>query len=1106
MKCPRCEFVNASDARFCQNCGSPFGLECSTCAVVNSSDARFCKNCGAPLPHSDSAPQAQTPLFSLDNSTHAPPLAMRGERKPVTILFTDIVGSTTYAEKLDPEEWKDIVTGAHRLVSDAVYRNKGTIAQLLGDGVLAFFGAPIAHEDDPLFAVRAALEIQRAMETYRSRLAKRIGNFQMRVGIHSGLVVVDNIGSDAHMEYLAVGDAVNLAARLQSHVEPGAILISEATYRALAQAIECQDCGVIQVKGKAEPIHVYRPLREKSGITHLRVQDHGSELIGRQVELGMLLRASDLLEAGVGRIALISGEPGVGKSRLVSEWKIQTAQEWAQAEALVYGQGLAYRVVMDLVRALVGVNPAMQEVEATNSMDMRAREFLGDGYLERLAYLQNFLGLPLNADAQKFIHALDPRGLQTQYRATVEQLLLAMSERAPVILLCEDIHWADASSVDMLIRLLPLVKRAPILFAFTTRLEPDSAGWKIAQTARDTLGAHVTNVELAPLSAEASRQLASNLLGLDALPAPIQNLVLGKSEGNPLFIQEIIHALTESGALVRQNDEWTLMVNAATLDIPDKLKRLILARIDRLADEPKRALRVASVIGREFFVNILERVLNQVGHSTARPQLVRELDALEFSNLIRLIATRPEIQYLFSHALVQEATYEAILKADRRAVHRAVGEALENAFPERRAELSATLAYHFQNAGEHAKALEYFVTAAERARAQYANAEAIALYQAALNELDAQENPDTARIAELREQLGLIFVMSGRPEEGRAEYQRALELAHDPLTCARLHRLNAVAWMTVRKSDTAIAECDLAERELERAAEADSQAAQNEWLEIQLERGWSLYWQGNVPAMEALNRRMQSEIEAHGSSLQRARFYRNKVSCAYRHDRYVISDVTLQDAKLCYEYGLLSGSPTELAFDHFMYGFTFFWHANLAAAEKEMLENLAYTTKIGDMPNRILCANYLAVIYRMRRDLARVRDYGAQTRDLAMAVGVPFYGEIAKLNLAWADWREGNDAQIEHAALDALKPMGPTHFPAQWLARAPLIALALKGGELETAVAHTRALFDESQNPPVPQLATAYQNALNAWDAGDASRTHILLKNAIRLADELGFL
>ena len=930
---------------------------------------------------------------------------MQGERKPVTILFTDIVGSTTHAEKLDPEEWKEIVNAAHRIVSDAVYRYQGTIAQLLGDGVLAFFGAPISHEDDPLRAVKAGLEIQKKIgerfstepATLRSQQWFGMTNLQMRVGIHSGLVVVDNVGSDAHMEYLAVGDAVNLAARLQSHAEPDTVLISEVTYRAIAHAVECEDRGIIQVKGKVEPIHVYRPLREVVGTRNVRASSAlTSALVGRATELEQLIRASDLLETGVGRVMILVGEPGVGKSRLIAEWREQTRHSWAESSALAYGQGLAYRLVSDLARSFIGVHPATNEVETARALHELTRELFGDVAGETFAYLANLLALPLDAEAQRFINALDPRGLQTQYRAALEKILLAKADHAPSVLLCEDMHWADASSVDMLIKLLPLVKRAPILFAFTTRPEHESAGWKIVSSARDTLGASVNVLELAALNADASQQFASNLLGLDTLPPPIQNLVLGKSEGNPLFIQEIIHALMESGALTRAENGWSLTVNASTLDIPDNLKRLILARVDRLADEPKRALRVASVIGREFFVSVLERVLSQVGHATARTQLVSELDALEFSNLIRLVATRPEIQYLFSHALVQEATYEAMLKADRRALHHAVGEALEAAFPERREELSATLAFHFQNAGERSKAIGYFLTAAERSRAQYANGEALALYQAALRELEAEgSHTFVARLAEVYEAIGVVYQVMGKHVEAREMYAQARERVSEALTRARLHRLTGAAWMMIRNSEVALQEFDAAERELENAQ--DSQARTMEWMEIQLERGWALYWLDRGEDMDAWNAKLFPMLQAQGTPKQRSKFYRNRALAAMRRYRYVMSDEVLAEGYLAYENALASNAPSEITFSHFVYSFCFLWRGDLAMAETHLLETLALCEKIGDALNRLLCLNYLAILCRRKKNFEQTLTYANKTLEMATALQIPLYGDLAKL-------------------------------------------------------------------------------------------------------------
>src|SRR5512146_2823279 len=336
MKCARCGFNNDEDAGFCENCGEVLTRVCATCGSALKPGARFCNKCGMPVTQPAIGSQAgevtddeqrhrltalrQSAPQGLQDKILATRAQIESERKPVTILFTDIVGSTSLAEKLDPEEWKEIVNGAHRRVSEAVYRYEGTIAQLLGDGVLAFFGAPITHEDDPIRAVRAALDLQRSIEDYSQQLKGYIDHFQLRVGIHTGTVVVGQVGSDLHMEYLAIGDAVNLAARLQTAAQPGKVLISAATAHLVKPAFDLNALGEISVKGKADPINVFEVVRRKAAPQSGRgIEGLSAPIVGRDQELAALRLALTEVSTGHGQIVAILGEAGIGKSRLVDE-------------------------------------------------------------------------------------------------------------------------------------------------------------------------------------------------------------------------------------------------------------------------------------------------------------------------------------------------------------------------------------------------------------------------------------------------------------------------------------------------------------------------------------------------------------------------------------------------------------------------------------------------------------------------------------------------------------------------------------------------------------------------------------------------------------------
>jgi class 3 adenylate cyclase len=642
MKCANCAFENAADAKFCENCGQPLERTCPNCGKPVSPNAKFCKNCGYNLttptavkptaPPAPAAPPRQDALEVLRKSTPlnvankilAQRERMEGERKLVTALFTDIVGSTALAEQMDPEDWREIVSGAHRCVSEAVYRYEGTIAQLLGDGVLAFFGAPLTHEDDAERALRAALDILSAIEKYSRELRdkKRVENFQMRIGLNSGLVVVGNIGSDLHMEYLAIGDTVNLAARMQSAADPNTILISESTHRLAGSVFDFEDRGKITVKGKSEPIQVYRVLGERKGAVRARgIAGLSSPLVGRQREFSALTQIISDVRTGHGSIVAVIGEAGLGKSRLIAEWRKAAFADatakplrWIEGRCLSYASSIAHHLSTDILRALIGAPVGSTEEDTHTALKRTLESVLGGETQDVYPFLGHLLGLKLEDAAAARVKYLEGPALQAQYIAAYKKLLQAASRAAPTVIVCEDVHWADPSSVELGAQILPIAATEPIVFVFVTRPEKDSTGWKLIAHAHEIAGVGATELYLAPLSESDSKQLVSNLLSIESLPESLRQMILAKAEGNPFFVEEVIRMLIDRGGIAQQDGTWSVTREINNIEIPDTLQGVLTARIDRLPEDAKRTLQIAAVIGRKFNVKVLERVLEMQAH------------------------------------------------------------------------------------------------------------------------------------------------------------------------------------------------------------------------------------------------------------------------------------------------------------------------------------------------------------------------------------------------------------------------------------------------------------------------------------------------------------
>jgi class 3 adenylate cyclase len=545
---------------------------------------------------------------------------LSGERRIVTVLFADIVGSTTLAEQIESAAWTAIMNGVLDRITPAIYRYEGTVARVLGDGLWAFFGAPVAHEDDPVRAVRAGLELLEAVRTYARQVQQQHGlELAMRVCLHTGPVVLGAVGDDLTFEFTAMGGTVNLAARLKFAAEPMTLLVSESTYRFVAPLFDSTDRGEIEVKGHTGPVRIYQVHGPKARPGHLRgLSSAGitSPMVGRDAELATLLQLYEAVRAGLGRAALLVGEPGLGKTRLIAEWRTavearhpQSAPQWAEGHGLSYGQGLAYHLLSDLLRSLLGVREGAEEPETRSALLALTRDLFGEAAIEVYAYLGHLLLLKLEDDALERVTPLDPQARQTHYLEALRRLLLALAARRSLVLILEDLHWADPSSTELLIRLLPLTSAAPILLCLVARPDRDAPGWKLVTAAREALGGSLTELTLNALSETDSRQLVANLLEIEALPEQVRSLILKKAEGNPFFVEEVIRMLIDRGAVVYREGSWHANDDIGSIDIPDNLQGLLLARIDRLPEEVKQTLRVAAVIGRQFPVKVLAHVL-----------------------------------------------------------------------------------------------------------------------------------------------------------------------------------------------------------------------------------------------------------------------------------------------------------------------------------------------------------------------------------------------------------------------------------------------------------------------------------------------------------------
>jgi ABC-type oligopeptide transport system substrate-binding subunit/class 3 adenylate cyclase len=810
MRCPKCDTENLEDARFCRSCGASLASVCAQCGRELASDARFCDRCGAELAPSAAVAQravaAEQALKRLAPKGYAERLlATRGEVQPerrvVTILFSDVKGSTAMASDLDPEDVMEIMRGAFEVLIEPVYRYEGTLARLMGDAILAFFGAPIAHEDDPERACRAALEIIKGAQQYASRLEQErgISGFKVRVGINTGLVVVGEVGTDLRVEYTAMGDAINLAARMEGAAEPGTMLITEATHKLIAPLFETEVLGPVQVKGKAEPVSVYRVLAAKAVAGKVRgIAGLESPLVGREAEFQALREALERLRAGEGGIVTLVGEAGIGKSRLVAEIRRvgaircptdgntaprptdgETAHElplptsclqWVEGRCLSYGASIAYLLWLDVLRALLGVTLEDAPQGVRERLRQRVQAVCPDHFDDVYPYLGRLMSLPLEDDLASTLEDMAAQDLKAHTFQAVHTLIECAANERRLVLVCEDLHWADPTSIELLQQVLALTERAPLLLLCVFRPVKDHACWRFSELAAETYAQRHTGLVLDPLSPAHSETLMANLLRIEDLPAVLRERILGRAEGNPFYVEEVIRSLIDRDAIVQDQatGRWTATREVAEIPIPDSLQGVLMARIDRLQEDTKRVLQMASVIGRIFLYRVLAAIAEE------QRRLNEHLGTLQYQEMIRERARIPELEYIFKHDLTREAAYNGLLKKQRRIFHRQVAEALERLYPERVEEQLGLLAYHWEQSGNAEKAIEYLLRAGDQARLLYSHDEAINFYERALVFL--REAAQHERAARTLMKLGLTYHTAFDYQQSRQAYEAGFAL------------------------------------------------------------------------------------------------------------------------------------------------------------------------------------------------------------------------------------------------------------------------------------------------------------------------------------------
>lgn len=1016
------------------------GLVCGSCGAELTEGARFCSSCGT--------------------ATAGP---ARETRRVVTALFSDVVGSTALGERLDPEDFQALVGGAVARMASSVEAFGGEVFEYAGDGLLALFGAPIAHEDDPERAVLAGLRIIEAIEGYREEAASEWNaeGFAVRVGIETGLAVLGRVGGGTKLEYGAVGDALNTAARLQGEAEPGSVLVGPRTHALAAERFEFGEPRALALKGKAGEVEA-RPVRgpREAGTGAAAVS---AELVGRGAELEAGLEPVADVLGGSGRILIVSGEAGVGKSRLVAELRRRFESgesaggepRWLEGRCVSYGEPLPYWPFRTLLREWLA---SASQDEVRPALDAELARMAPERADELRPAIEAVLGLAGEGDGP----ALPPEAAQQRIRDGVAEALERLAAEGPLAIVLDDLHWADASSLALLERLLELAERAPVLVVVNLRPERDHPAWALREHALRTLAHRAREIALATLGTDRGRELLEALLGGATLPGELERRLLDRAEGNPFYLEELVRSMVDSGSLRRSDGGWEFD-REVPVEIPETVEKVVLARIDRLSPPAQELVGVAAVLGRQFPVPLLAAV-SRTG------ELEGPLRELQSAELLRDAARWPVPFVAFSHTLIQEAAYRGLLKRRRQELHAAAVEATESLYADRLDEFAGMAAHHASAAGDSRRALVYHGRAGAAAEAVYALEEAIEHYDAALEaarDLGLADSEGDVRTA--LASRGRVHFSAGDLERARSDLERAVTAAeeagdgearvnasldlvgywraHDFSRASELMeevaqasdfvppsaRANALARLAIlyvnqlrfdRAAEVARTALELAESESDGRATAQALDAMK-LVALQT---------GDLAGLENITGRLREFLE------------RSAESGSGREDAYYLSWVMLESAFV----PLARGSFEE--------------------AIERIGEALELTRRMRARFQEPLFIDALCWAYRSKGDHERALRQGHEAVEVADEFGMSEWVAWTRATLGWAMLEAGEPAAAAECLEIGLETAEAAHTPAQLLRCTALLAWARSELGDKEAAARLRAdcdpLFAEARTPP----------------------------------------
>ncbi len=768
-------------------------IQCKNCGFENPPNMRFCGNCGLRLLATGIlpviGPVSGNPISSQLGELVGADLLERfrqagleatGQHRKVTVLFVDLSGYTSLSEHInDSEKMYELVQRCTKMFANDVYKYDGMVDKFTGDGLMALFGAPIAHENSAELAIRAALDMQADLEKLSAELMDQLGSeIKAHIGLNSGSVVVGGVGSNMMMNYTAIGDVVNLASRIEAAAEAGSILVSDVVYRQVRTLFDFDTITPLQLKGVSHPVVVHTVIGTKSKPGSTRgIEGLYAPMVGRDGEIERLHQAVLAMNnEKVGRFLAVSGEAGIGKSRLISEFKFflsQLPMQVLEGYSLIYRKGVSYWIFQDMILRLLEVDAETPRIE----LQKRLRDYITSILPERvhdiLPYLEQVLSLPFsNPDADKRINYLAADQLRQQIFLSIRDLILAEAQQKPTVLILEDLHWADSGSLELLDFLLESLVKNPIVIVAVSRTFADGKLAEITKRASEQLRLRYTDLSLKSLSPDQSDRLFSQLLAIQNMPEALRSHIIQRASGIPLYLEEILRMLMDRNLLIRIEGHWQLAdkVDLIQLGVPDTLEGLILTRFDHLELIQRHILKVASVVGRSFtraiIVECLPTLTSDEVDLSMRVLLEREFILPDLS---------PGGEYMYKHVLVADTIYSTLLKREQKEMHGRVAETIEKLFADNLENQIDVLARHYFWSDHIERALQYLILAGEKAARNYNSNQAQKYFEDALSILPKVEH-STQQALQVHSGLGDALALAGDYPKTREAYESAVRV------------------------------------------------------------------------------------------------------------------------------------------------------------------------------------------------------------------------------------------------------------------------------------------------------------------------------------------